>query len=147
MKNNKNSYFDWSNMQSKAQDVLGEDFWGEINRVMPKRGPCIDVYKTEDEVVVVVEIPGIISSENINVRLKGFKMVVSGEIPWTYPVSQDDMLQRERFTGSFKREINLPHDIVPGGSIDAQIRNGLIEIHIPRVPNQEEMEIPVEFKE
>lgn len=132
-------------MHPKAQEVLGDEFWSEINKVVPKRGPCIDMFRTKNEIVVVIEIPGIYSSENLNVKLKGFKLLINGEIPWTYPAASEDMIQSERFIGNFKRELTLPHDIAPDGLIDAQFKNGLVEIHIPRAIDQEEKDIPIDF--
>lgn len=142
-----NKYFDWQNMNNKAQNILGDDFWGEINKVIPKRSPSIDVYRTPLEIVIVVESPGVYTPQSISVKLRGFKLLIQGEIPWTYPINKDDLIQAERFIGNFRREINLPHDVSPNQIVDAQFKNGLIEIHIPRVPEQEEKEIPIDFSE
>lgn len=147
MPGNWDTNFDWWNMQDKAHGILGEDFWNQINRVIPKRGPCVDVYKTKNEVVVIVEIPGIKPTDKINMRLRGFKLLIDGKIPNTYPVSEEDMIQSERFLGEFKREIELPHDILTDGKINAQFRNGLIEIRVPKQPLQKEKRISIEFEE
>ncbi len=145
MPDGKAKVFDWRGMPEKAQQVLGEDFWNEINRMLPKYGTPIDIYKTEDQVVVVVEVPGLASPDRISIKIKGLKLLISGEIPWTYPITKEEMLMVERFSGSFKREVTLPDDIVPGGSVEAQFRAGLLEIHIPRLTSEQEQQIPIDF--
>jgi len=52
---------------------------------------CNNVYRTKNEVVVVVEIPGIKPTDKINMRLRGFKLLIDGKIPNTYPVSEEDI--------------------------------------------------------
>lgn len=59
----KNKVFDWKGMPEKAQQILGEDFWYEINKMMPKQVPPIDIYKTEQQVVVILEVPGLESPD------------------------------------------------------------------------------------
>lgn len=142
---NNSKYFGWQDMNNKAQNLLGDDFWKEIGNIIPKRGPSIDVYKTPLEIVVVIEVPGVYTPQSINVKLRGLKLLIQGEIPWTYPVDTNDLIQTERFIGSFRREINLPHDVSPNQTIEAQFRNGLIEIRIPRAQEQEEKEVPIDF--
>lgn len=147
MGSNKNKSFDWRDMNEKASKVLGDDFWDEINSVIPKRGPCIDVYQTSDEVVVVVEASGTVSPDDINVHMAGLKLILSGKIPWIYPVSEEEVLQSERFIGEFKREIQLPHDISLQGNIVARCKNGLVEIHIPKIEKDSSKVIQVKFME
>lgn len=147
MTDGKSKVFNWGDMPKGARDFLGEDFWGEINRMIPRPGPFIDMYKTEKDVVVVLEVPGISAPDKISIRIKGLKLLIEGEIPWTYPVDQAEMLQKERFTGSFRRELTLPGDINPVGSFEARFRLGLIELHIPRLLEEEEKEIGIDFED
>ena len=116
---------------------------GEINKIIPDKGLSIDVYKTAKEVVVVIEVPGISTSENVDIKLKGLKLAVKGEIPWAYPVAREELLQNERFIGSFKREITLPDDINTQIPIEAQFKLGLVELRIPRLSKADEKEINI----
>ena len=147
MPDGKAKIFEWKGMPEKAQQILGEDFWFEINKMIPKQGPPIDVYKTEEQMVVVVEVPGLASADKLTIRIKGMKLLISGDIPMTYPAAEGEMLQRERFYGSFKREILLPDDIASGDAIEAQFKGGLLEIHIPRHTCEAEKEISINFNE
>ena len=147
MQHDKTKIFEWKGMPEKAQQILGEDFWHDISKMIPKQGPPIDIYRTEEKVVIVMEVPGLISQDKLALKIKGMKLLISGEIPMTYPVTEEEMLQRERFYGSFKREILLPDDIDSDGPIEAQFKAGLVEIHIPRLAADGEKEISINFNE
>lgn len=147
MTDGKIKIFDWRSMPEKAQQMLGEDFWSEINRMIPRQGPSVDMYKTEDRVTVVVEVPGLESPDKVVVKVKGLKLLISGEIPRTYPVEDKELLQKERFSGSFKREVTLPADTAPGGAVEAKYKAGLLEINIPRLASEEEQPVAIKFEE
>ncbi|MFZ5985638.1 MAG: Hsp20/alpha crystallin family protein [Bacillota bacterium] len=137
----------WVFSQDSISSILGEDFWNDVSSVLPKRGPCIDVFQTDRDVHVVVEIPGIHTPEMVKVKLSNFKLIISGKIPYTYQISQEELLKNERFFGEFKREIELPGSIDPECEITAQYKNGIIEIKLPKALNTEEKYVPVQFGE
>lgn len=145
--NDANKNFNWGFMKGKFGEILGEDLWGEITNIFPKRGPNTDMYRTDNEIVIVAEIPGVTSSNDISIRLKGLKLSLSGKIPYNYPVDEDDLIQSERAFGEFKKDIQLPDDIIPNEIIQAFFKNGLLEIHISITPASDEKDIEVEFGE
>lgn len=147
MENKSKGNFNWAYSQDCIAKVLGDDFWNEISGVLPKMGPSIDVYETDTDVVILAEIPGINSPDMVVAKLSGFKLAVSGKIPYTYPVSQDKLLRSERFFGDFRREIELPCSIDPGSEIRAQYRSGIIEIRLKKAGKLEEKSVPIEFNE
>lgn len=142
-----NNNINWGFITGKFNDMLGEDLWSEITSIFPKRGPNADMYRTDDEIVALVEMPGVTQAEGISIRLKGLKLFISGEIPCNYPVDEDDLIQSERFLGEFKKELQLPDDIIPGEIIQAYFKHGLLEIHISTMPESPAKDIEVEFKE
>lgn len=146
MAGNKGGSNEWRKIQEKARQVLGDDFWNDMGQIMPKRGQQTDIYKTEDEIVVVMELPGVRSAAQIGIRLKGYRLTVSGEIPWGYPVEKRSLLQSERYIGDFRKEITLPEDAAPNGLTGAQFKNGLLEIHIKRLREEDEKEVHVKFE-
>lgn len=127
--------------------MLGDDFWSEINKVLPKHGPNIDTFRTENSFMVVMEAPGISSAEAVSIKIKNHRLLISGRIPWTYTVYENELIQGERFIGEFMREIALPNDVNTKGNVEARFKNGLIEICIPVQHMDEEKEIPVGFSE
>jgi len=85
--------------------------------------------------------------DKVSISINGYRLIISGEIPWTYPAAEQEILQSERFIGSFSREIRLPPDVGFTSKIDARYRNGLIEIHIPCLPSQNERAITIQHDE
>lgn len=142
-----NKGFNWNFMQGKFKDILGEDFWQDINNVLPRRGPSVDMYRTDNEIVVVAELPGGYSTGDINIRLRGLKLYISGNVPYNYPIPEDELLHKERFIGEFKREIQLPEDIIPNEVIDAKFKGGILEIHVPTLPASESKDIKIDFSD
>ncbi|HHY74006.1 MAG TPA: Hsp20/alpha crystallin family protein [Bacillus bacterium] len=140
-----NRDFNFKGVPEKLQKVLGEDFLIEINKFIPKKGPDIDVFETERDVFVVVEQPGLSPNDNhINIRLEGYKLLIDGVVPYSYPVKK--LIQSERFFGSFKREIVLPYSVQPKG-IQATYKKGLVVITIPKKEEDESANVQIDFEE
>lgn len=147
LNNDANQNFNWGFMKDKFNDILGEDLWNEITNIFPRRGPNTDMYRTDSEIVIVAEMPGVTSSNDISIRLKGLKLSLSGKIPYNYPVEDDNLIQSERFFGEFKKDIQLPDDIIPNEISQAYFKNGLLEIHISIASASTEKDIEVKFEE
>jgi len=140
-----NRDFDFGGMQEKLQRVLGEDFLIEINKFIPKKGPNIDMFETDDYVLVIVELPGLSpDNHNINIHIEGYKLLIVGEVPYSYPVK--NLIKSERFFGSFNREIILPYSIQPKG-IRAVYKRGLVIISIPKKEKNEAENVQIDFEE
>jgi HSP20 family protein len=143
-KDNKNPTQDWSNFHSDASQILGEEFWKDISELIPITGPRIDIYYTSTTVVVLVEVPGIQSPDQISIFLEGQLLVVEGEIPRLYPVSEKRITQKERFFGSFRRALPMPKPIFKD-SIHATYIQGLLIIELQIEHSVQLTHIPINF--
>lgn len=132
----------WNVIQSKVDQVLGEDFWQEISEMIPILGPRVDVFETKGEVYVIVELPGIESPEQISIKLQGTVLTLQGTIPSDYPPLENGFLQAERFLGNFSRKINLPNYTYIHSK--AKLRNGLLTIQLSKSAMNNDQDIPVE---
>jgi HSP20 family protein len=90
--------------------------------------PVADVWETEDEVVVAVELPGAVS-ESVAVRLEGSTLFVSGEMPAATEAS-GRFLRVERPRGPFHRAIPLPAGV--NGKPRAFLSGGVLQVTLPR---------------
>jgi len=135
---------EWKSLHRQAEDVLGEEFWQDIAGLVPNRGPRIDIYYTPAAVVVLAEIPALTSPEQIGIRLEGQTLVLEGDIPRPYPVTESRITLRERFFGSFGRRLQMPKPVSREG-IQARYAQGLLTIEL-RVEEPEPLPaIPIEF--
>jgi HSP20 family protein len=92
-------------------------------------GPPVDVFKTDKELIMLVEAPGL-SSDDIEITTTEDTLTIKGELK--SPMLSDDakVLRRERRYGSFSRTFELPVPIKPE-EVKAVYKNGIVKISIP----------------
>ncbi|WP_459884130.1 Hsp20/alpha crystallin family protein [Halostagnicola bangensis] len=95
----------------------------------------IDMTDSGDEFVVVVDVPGF-EQDDIDVRLTKRKLSIDGEREHEIDESEETYLRRERQTRSFSRQLTLP-DPVDAEAVDAQLNNGVLTIHLPKLEPDE----------
>lgn len=95
----------------------------------PPRQPAIDVYRTERQVIVHVELPGLQDVSGVDVYMQQDQLVIQGTLPRR--VSKGETVIAERFAGEFRRMIPL-EDAIVEEKIQATYRHGLLEIILPR---------------
>ncbi|UCZ53971.1 Hsp20/alpha crystallin family protein [Bacillus shivajii] len=137
---NDGNTMDWENMQEKVEGVLGEDFWNDIMKVVPRRGPFIDFFETGSEGVIIVELPGLESQNHIQVNVSGNQLILVGHIPYPYPVPKEELKISERYYGNFKRAIHIPFSFNPD-QIFAHFKNGLLVLKVPKVHQEKHVDI------
>lgn len=90
--------------------------------------PTTDIWETEDDVVVAIELPGA-TNRNVDVRLEGSTLVVSGELPAVSdPAGRFVRVERPR--GRFHRTFPLPAGVA--GEPRAVLQAGVLEVRLPR---------------
>jgi HSP20 family protein len=91
--------------------------------------PAVDVWEADGEIVVEVEVPSA-RPEDIDLRLEGDSLVISGQLP---PASSagGQFVRVERPRGKFQRVVTLPVEVA--GSPTARLRQGVLEVRLPGV--------------
>ena len=79
-------------------------FWGGLLH------PRVDVYQTEEDVIVKAEIPGV-SKEDLNVYVDENSIRLTGQTKRDERYKDENMYRTERFYGSFSRTIPLPVEV------------------------------------
>jgi HSP20 family protein len=96
--------------------------------------PHVDVIETDEELTLTAELPGL-SENDVTINLENSVLSVSGEK--TAIRNEDETEQRshvwERRYGSFNRSFTLPRT-VSTEDIGALFENGVLTIHMPKVP-------------
>jgi len=115
-------------MEQAYQRLLGGS--GRPNFCPPYMEPAVDVYQTEGEVVVLVEMAGI-PEEEVLLEVEGRTLVIRGvRRPLPGP-RQREYTQIEITTGPFQRELHLPSEVNPELA-KAVYKNGILEIVMPK---------------
>jgi HSP20 family protein len=91
--------------------------------------PPINVFRKDDEFVVLAEVPGVRKSD-LDVQIKGNTIRISGTKAVGYP-ERAGVHRRERLSGRFDRALTLPVDIDAEG-VRAECRDGILALLLPR---------------
>lgn len=93
--------------------------------------PVADITETEKEFLVKAELPGV-KREDVKVTLDAGVLTIAGE----RKIEKDDKNEKshrvERFYGTFSRSFGLP-DNVDAASVRADSKDGVLNVHIPKV--------------
>ncbi len=96
-----------------------------------KSFPLVDIFEDNQEVVVVIELPGI-RKEDVQLGIKENILTIRGEARHLQDPS--NMTYSERFYGQFNRQITLP-DPVLAQQIQAKFWNGILFVSYQRQIN------------
>lgn len=92
----------------------------------------VDVYQTENEIVIIAPIAGS-SSEDLNISITDDVITIKGRrsFPITDKIKSDDFYIEECFWGNFSRSIVLPAAVDTKG-VEAHFKNNVLQIRIPK---------------
>jgi len=102
--------------------------------------PALDLYQTTDDIVALVELPGM-RKEDIELSLHDGMLTISGERK--SDVSENDKAARsERFVGKFRRSISLPTR-VDANKVNATYKDGVLTVTLPKAEEVKPKQIQV----
>lgn len=94
--------------------------------------PPVDIYETDKEIVLEIEVPGMTQSD-IQVEVRESLLLVRGERRRVRVIDRENYHRRERSYGMFQRCFSLPKNIQPD-QVRAQCRDGVLEVVVPKTP-------------
>jgi HSP20 family protein len=92
--------------------------------------PAVDIFETENELVMSAEIPGI-DEKDIEIKLEDNTLTLKGERKFEKETRQENYHRIERSYGSFYRAFTLPNS-VDLDKIHAEHENGILKITLPK---------------
>jgi HSP20 family protein len=117
----------------EKEEKREEEKWPE-----PEGELAIDMYQTDEELVIQSPIAGI-KSEDLNLYLEGDILFIEGERKKPTEEKGDYFLQ-ECYWGKFSRKIVLPVEINPE-KISATFRDGILTIRIQKISKERRKKI------
>ncbi len=90
----------------------------------------IDVYQTENEVVIKSTIAGV-KPEDLDVSINNDMVTIKGERKNEEVVSGENYYYQECYWGVFSRSVVLPIDII-SDKAEASLKNGILTIRLPK---------------
>ena len=102
--------------------------------------PALDLYQTVDNVVAVVELPGM-RKEDINISLHDGMLTIAGERQSSS--GEGESAERtERFSGKFRRSISLPTR-VDASKVSATYKDGILTVTLPKAEEAKPKKVEV----
>lgn len=118
---------DFFELRDRLYRLLDESFREERSQAAPSFSPPVDVFAGEEEVVILVEVPGM-SREDVSVEVKEGVVSIRGERRQN---GDGEYYLRERPVGRFDRSFALAYDLDPEG-VSATLEDGLLEVTVKR---------------
>ena len=105
---------------------------------------AVDVYETDEEVVVKTALPGI-DLDDIDVSIARNTLTIKAETKAEAEVEEDRYLCRERRFGAYARSLTLPV-AVEAEEAEASYENGVLTLRLPKVEEAKPKTIEVNVK-
>lgn len=129
------------------QDRL-DRMWGRIPGVLAEETaewlPAVDLEEKENEFLLTAELPGM-SEKDVKVDVEGNTLTLRGE-KQTEREEKNEKEGRwhlvERAWGSFERSFTLP-STVDSQKIEAEFKNGLLTVHLPKRATSTARRVPI----
>lgn len=120
----------------KLFDQLNDEmnrYFARTSPVAPRKHdwvPAVDIHEEESRFVLTADVPGV-NRENIDITLEDGVLTVQGERSAEQALADNGIRRRERAHGTFLRQFTLP-DTVDAEHINATVKDGVLEIAIPK---------------
>jgi HSP20 family molecular chaperone IbpA len=103
---------------------------GERTRDRPAFVPRADIYETDQEIVVVADMPGV-DEKSVDITLENNVLTISGEVDLTPPAGQT-LSFAEYQVGDYQRAFALS-DQIEREEISATVKDGVLRLHLPKI--------------
>ena len=116
-------------------DFFRDDFFNKKQNNLMKT----DIKEVNDKYIIEMDLPGY-EKENINISLKDGYLTVSAKAEKTDEEKEEEkFVRRERFYGECSRSFYVG-DNVTEEDIDAEFKNGILKVDIPKKEERKEEE-------
>ena len=136
----------WANLRDDLDTLLELPFLtGGARQAQLFTGwtPALDLYQNNDNVVAIVELPGM-RKEDIEISLQDGMLTIGGErkSETAENGNGENAARTERFTGKFRRSITLPTR-VDANKVNATYKDGLLTVTLPKAEEAKPKQIQV----
>lgn len=132
----------WANLRDDLDTLLELPFvmGGRQAQLFSGWTPALDLYQNNDNIVAVVELPGM-RKEDIEISLHDGTLTIGGERK-EEPGNGDSATRTERFTGKFRRSVTLPTR-VDANKVNATYKDGILTVTLPKAEEAKPKQIQV----
>ena len=102
---------------------------------------AVDVFQTQDDIIIKAMVAGV-KPEDLDISITRDMVTIRGVRESEREVNDENFFFKELYWGSFSRTILLPQEIEVEES-DAQERNGLLTLRLPKVDKGKQTKLKV----
>lgn len=125
-----------------------DDFFGVTRRKMDLENfdwtPRVNVEELEDRFEITAELPGM-NKDEIDIEVQDDVLTLRGERKYEKEEKEVNYHICERSYGTFQRAFTLPEN-VKADNIEAEYKDGILRLGLPKVEPQKPKEIKVEVR-
>lgn len=119
----------------------------DLNRMWDASGtsgwtPAVDLRESDEGIEIWMDLPGV-PREAVALELENHVLTVRGERPLPFPTEGQALHRVERLHGAFARSFKLPQGVQHEG-ITAQLRDGVLLVHLPKAAQARRRQIAIE---
>jgi HSP20 family protein len=134
----------WTNLRDELNSFFELPLWSSFARegqLFTGWSPALDLYQSNDNVIAVVELPGM-RKEDIEISLHDGTLTISGERKRESSSNSEKAERTERYVGAFRRSIALPTR-VDANKVSATYRDGILIVTLPKAEEAKPKQIQV----
>ncbi len=130
----------YQGLQRDVSRLFDETCAGFPNGETQAWAPAVEIYNTDDELVVVAELPGFEKKE-VNISFENGRLSLSGERKAEDQEGRNHH-RNERWFGVFERSFQLPTSYATD-KIKANLHNGILTVTVPKKAEAKPRQISV----
>ena len=137
------SFDRWATLRDEMNSLFELPSMGNLARqtqLFSGWSPALDLYQNNDNVIAVVEVPGM-RKEDIDISLHDGMLTIAGE-RHTASGEGENAERTERFSGKFRRSITLPTR-VDAGKVSATYKDGILTVTLPKAEEAKPKKVEV----
>jgi HSP20 family protein len=108
---------------------------------LPSLFPAADVYETNDEYVVELEVPGY-GEKELSIEVSDHTLTVKGERKELKEETERTFRLHERLEKQFERTFVLPPE-AETTKVEAMFKQGVLEVHTPKAKTAIPKKVPI----
>jgi HSP20 family protein len=106
--------------------------------------PAVDMYQTDNEIVVKAALPGI-KPDEVQINITGDVLTLKGEVKQSEEVKEKAYHIHEQRWGAFERTLILPANVI-ADKAKADFENGILSIALPKAEEAKPKTITIKTK-
>jgi HSP20 family protein len=114
-------------MAEKTMSSVSHENGAEPIRNARTQTPRVDVFETEQELLLYADLPGV-ANNGVDLRYEDGELVLQGKVAGG---REGQSLAREFEPADFYRVFRV-HDTIDAGKIEAELKNGVLTVHLPK---------------